>query len=74
MSKPKSSKNSGCTHIHQTRPKSLNKHCLPARMLIATVFWDRKEVLIVEFMQQRTTITSQVYCETLNKLECWHPV
>jgi hypothetical protein len=37
-------------------------------------FWDRKGVLMVEFMKQRTTITPQVYCETLNKLECWHPV
>jgi hypothetical protein len=33
--------------------KSLNKRCLPIRMLIATVFWDRKEVLMVEFMQQQ---------------------
>jgi hypothetical protein len=34
-----------------------------------TVFWDRKGVLlVVEFMQQGTTITSQVYCETLTKL------
>jgi hypothetical protein len=32
---------------------------------MATVFWDRKEVMIVEFMQQGTTITSEVYCETL---------
>jgi hypothetical protein len=33
-----------------------------------TVFWDRKKVLMVEFMQQGTTITSEVYCETLKKL------
>jgi hypothetical protein len=39
--------------------------CVPARKLIATVFWDRKGVLMVEFMQQGTTITSEVYCETL---------
>jgi transposase len=35
---------------------------------MATVFWDRKGVLIAEFMQQGTTITSEVYCETLKKL------
>jgi transposase len=35
---------------------------------MAPVFWDRKGVLIVEFMQQWTTITSEVYCETLKKL------
>jgi hypothetical protein len=32
---------------------------------MATVFWDRKGVLMVELMQQGTTITSWVYCETL---------
>jgi intergrase/recombinase len=32
---------------------------------MATVFWDRTEVLMVEFIQQETTITSQVYSETL---------
>jgi hypothetical protein len=35
---------------------------------MATVFWDRKGVLTLEFMQQGTTITLQVYCETLQKL------
>jgi hypothetical protein len=35
---------------------------------MATVFWDRKGVLMVEFMQHGTKITSQVYCETLKKL------
>jgi hypothetical protein len=31
---------------------------------MATVFWDRKEVLIVKFTQQGTTITSEVHCKT----------
>jgi hypothetical protein len=31
------------------------------------VFWNRKGVLMVEFIQQRTTIISEVYCETLKK-------
>jgi hypothetical protein len=34
-----------------------------------TVFWDRKGVLIVEFMQQRTTILSEMDCETLKKMQ-----
>jgi hypothetical protein len=37
----------------------------PARRLMVTVFWDMNEVLIVEFMQQGTTITPEVYCEPL---------
>jgi hypothetical protein len=55
MLKPKSSQSSVYTHIHQTSQKSLNKRCLLSRKLMATVFWDRKGVLMVEFMQQGTT-------------------
>lgn len=35
---------------------------------MATVFWDAKGVLLVEFMECGTTITSEGYYETLNKL------
>jgi hypothetical protein len=35
---------------------------------MATVFWDMKRVLMVEFIQQGTILTSEVYCETLKKL------
>jgi hypothetical protein len=56
-------------HTHSlNKPKSLNKRCLLARKLMAAVFWDRKGVLIEEFMQQGTTVTSEVFCETLKKL------
>jgi hypothetical protein len=44
------------------------KQTLCARKLIVTVFCDRKGVLMVEFMQQGTTIASEVYYETLKKL------
>jgi hypothetical protein len=67
MLKPKSSQSSGCTNIHQTSWKSLRKCSRPARKLMATVFWDSKWVLTVEFMQQGVTIMSEVYCKTLKK-------
>jgi hypothetical protein len=35
---------------------------------LATVFWDRKGVLMVAFMQQGTTVMSEVYCKTLKIL------
>jgi glycine cleavage system protein P-like pyridoxal-binding family len=35
---------------------------------MATVFWDRKGVLLIEFTEPGTTITSEMYCETLKKL------
>jgi hypothetical protein len=63
--KPKSSQSSGCTHINHTSRKSLNKSCLPARKLMVTAFCDRKGVLMVEFMQQGTTIMPEMCRETL---------
>jgi hypothetical protein len=32
---------------------------------MATIFLDRKGVILMEFMQKGITMTSQVYCETL---------
>jgi hypothetical protein len=48
-------------HMHSpSKPKKFKQ--MSARKLMAAVFWDRKGVLMVQFMQQGTT-TSQVYCE-----------
>jgi hypothetical protein len=44
------------------------KQNLSARKLVTAVFWDRKGVLMMGFMQQGTTITSKVYCEALKIL------
>lgn len=49
------------------RPKKF-KQTFNNRKIMATVFWDQKGVLLVEFMQPGTTITSAVYCETLRRL------
>jgi hypothetical protein len=38
---------------------------------MAPVFWDRRRVLMIEFMQQETTVMSQVYCEALKN--CINP-
>jgi hypothetical protein len=34
---------------------------------MATVSWDKIEMLKMEFMQQGTTMMSEVYCETPKK-------
>jgi hypothetical protein len=39
-----------------------------ARKLMTPVFWDRKGVLMVEFMQKGTTVMSEVDCKTLKIL------
>jgi hypothetical protein len=55
-------------HTHSpNKLKSLSRR-LPARKLMAVVFWDTKGMLMVEFMQQGMTVTSEVYCETYKKL------
>jgi hypothetical protein len=46
-------------HTHSpNKPRKFKQ--TSARKLMANVLWDRKGVLIVEFMQQGTTIMSQV--------------
>jgi hypothetical protein len=57
MLKPKSSQSTG--HTHTRSPNKQKKfEQTSARELMATVFWDRKGVLVVEFMQQGTTVMS----------------
>jgi hypothetical protein len=58
MLTPNSSQSSGCPHS-PNKPKKF-KQMSSARKLMATVFWDSKEVLMVEFMQQATAVTSEV--------------
>jgi hypothetical protein len=55
-------------HTHSPNKPRKFKQTLSARKLMATVFWDRKGVLLVDFMLQGTTTVSEVYCETLEKL------
>jgi hypothetical protein len=52
------------TFTKQAEKVSTNVAC---RWLMAAVFWDRKGVLMVEFMQEGTTVMSEVYCKTLKK-------
>jgi hypothetical protein len=45
------------------KPKQLNKFCLPESY--GNCFLGQDTSAMLEFMQQRITITSQAYCETL---------
>jgi len=40
---------------------------------MATVFWDRKGILLIDFMPPGTTINSDRYCDTLRKLKTGDP-
>jgi hypothetical protein len=44
------------------------KQTLSTRKIMATVFWDRKGVLLVEFMPYGTIINAESYCATLRRL------
>jgi hypothetical protein len=51
-------------HTHSpNKPKKLEQ--TSARKLMATVLWNKKGVLMVEFMQQGTAMTSEIYCKIL---------
>jgi hypothetical protein len=58
-------------HTHSpNKPKNF-KPTLSSRKLITVVFWDRNGVLMMEYMQQKTTIKSEMYCESVKKsAEC----
>lgn len=54
---------------HTSSPVKVKaKQTLSRRKIMATVFWDRHGVLLVEFMPQGQTINAEAYCETLRKL------
>jgi transposase len=55
--------------MHTHSPNKLKKFKQTStRKLMATVFWDRNGMLMVEFMQQETTVSSEVYCEIQKNL------
>lgn len=54
---------------HFTSPKPRKfKQIQSARKIMATVFWDRQGVLLVDIMPSGTTINADAYCQTLKKL------
>jgi len=54
---------------HSSMPKPRKfKRTQSADKVLATVFWDRKAVLLVDFMAHGTTINAERYFETLKKL------
>jgi hypothetical protein len=54
-------------HTHSpNKPKKFKQ--TSARKLMAAVFWDRKQVLMLEFMQQGTAVTLEMHCQTPKEL------
>jgi hypothetical protein len=56
-------------HTHsKNKPKQFKQMFMPGSKLMATVFWDRKGMLMVEIMEQRTTVMSEVDHKILKQL------
>jgi len=54
---------------HTSSPTKMKfKQTTSTRKIMCTVFWDRKGVLLVDFLPQGSTINAGVYCNTLKKL------
>jgi hypothetical protein len=54
---------------HTSSPiKKKFKQTISTSKIMCTVFWDRKSVLLVEFLPRGSTINTGVYCDTLKKL------
>ncbi|KAJ4425723.1 hypothetical protein ANN_27919 [Periplaneta americana] len=66
---PETKRPSRLWHHHSSPKKSRKlKQTLSTQKVMATVFWDRKGVLLLDFMPKGTTINANCYCETLRKL------
>ena len=56
---------------HTSSPtKTKFKQTTSTQKIMCTEFWDRKGVLLVDFLPQDSTINAGVYCNTLKKLRC----
>jgi hypothetical protein len=55
-------------HTHSALKKKF-KTWTSTNRVIATVFWDRKGVLMVNCMPHGTTVSTVAYCETQNGLD-----
>ncbi|GFW23747.1 histone-lysine N-methyltransferase SETMAR [Trichonephila clavipes] len=54
---------------HSNSPKAKKrKTSISAKKIMASVFWDRQDILLLEFMPPGTTINAAAYCQTLKRL------
>jgi len=54
---------------HTTSPSTKKfKTTISAKKIMASVFWDHKGIILIEYLPQGETINAARYCETLKKL------
>lgn len=63
------SKRQSMTWRHSSSPRVRKfRQTISNRKIMATVFWDRKGIIHIEFLPQGTTINADRYCQTLKNL------
>ena len=62
---PSNSHCSGAIHIPQNQKF---KTSISVKKIMASLFWDRKGILLVDFMPPGATINAAAYCDTLMRL------
>jgi len=55
-------------HTHSSRTKKF-KTSISVKKIMGSVFWDRKSILLVDFMPPGATINAAAYCDTLTRLQ-----
>lgn len=58
-------------HTHSPSAKKF-RTTLSDRKVMASIFWERKGVILVDYMVCGTTINAQAYCETPSKIKKCH--
>ncbi|KAF8788189.1 Histone-lysine N-methyltransferase SETMAR like protein [Argiope bruennichi] len=54
---------------HISSPTKIKpKQTLTPRKVMYTIFWDRKGILLIDFLPRGQSINAHVYCETIKKL------
>jgi len=53
-------------HSSSSKAKKF-KQASSVRKIMVTIFWDRKEILLIDFLERGLTINADAYCETVRK-------
>ncbi|KAJ4446857.1 hypothetical protein ANN_13557 [Periplaneta americana] len=56
-------------HTHSPKKPTKCRQTLSTTKLMATVFWDTKGILLVEFLERNATINAERYCNTPTNLK-----
>jgi histone-lysine N-methyltransferase SETMAR len=66
---PETKQEASMTWKHASSPPSKKFKTAPsAKKVMATVFWDHKGVLLVDFLTKGDTVNADRYCDTLSRL------